>query len=521
VVVANGGRPHGPFSAVLRALTAKVGHAAMDTRWPRILRHVAAPSPASSSWLEMVASHVGSGHLALRTGDGTAWTYDELLARAAGAAEWLDSRGVQLGIPLPAFMSAGPTALALLLAGAMTGRPLAPLSPRFSLPELATCLNGLPEGPIIADVASRRVAEELAGRTGRTPLVAPDELGIGRRALTIDSDPRTTIAVVHTSGTTGLPKPVAQCQGPLTYRVSQSADPIHLGPGSVYATASAFHHQAGVGLILVALGSGATLVPLPQFSVENWKGLEPMRPTHATVVPALLETLLAADALSLPSLRWIQYGSSPLHPTTAQRLVSEFPALRLVQQMGQTEGSPVTTLDHQDHVDAVAFDPHRLESIGRPVGGSVLRIEDMDADGVGEICSKAAHYFAPDPDGWLRTGDLGHQDDDGFVYLVGRRNDAINRGGETIYPLEVERVIATHPLVLEVAVAGRPDRRLGQVPHAFVVAVDDTNHPSGTELAAFARERLSGYKVPRDWHFVDELPRNPSGKILRRLLAQP
>ena len=219
------------------------------------------------------------------------------------------------------------------------------------------------------------------------------------------------------------------------------------------------------------------------------------------------------------AIRTIQYGSSPLHPDTARRLRADFPGLRLVQQLGQTEGSPITTLDHQDHLDAVAGALHRLRSVGRPVPRSELRIEDPDADGIGEICSRAAHYFAPDPDGWLRTGDLGRQDADGFVYLVGRRNDAINRGGETVYPVEVEQVIAAHPQVLEVAVAGRPDRRLGQVPHAFVVPVQPQSPPTPDELMAFARQRLAGYKVPRDWHVVESLPRNPSGKILRRRLT--
>jgi acyl-CoA synthetase (AMP-forming)/AMP-acid ligase II len=337
--------------------------------------------------------------------------------------------------------------------------------------------------------------------------------------LDIDSSPDVTVAVVHTSGTTGLPKAVYQHQGPLALRVPQSGDPIELGEGSVYATASAFHHQAGAGMFLVALGTGATLVPVPHFSVESWAALGDLGPTHATVVPALLETLLAAGVLQLPSLRWLQYGSSPLHPETARRLLADFPDLRLVQQLGQTEGSPITTLYHQDHLDAVAGPLHRLKSVGRPVPQSELRIEGPDPDGIGEICSRAAHYFAPDPDGWLRTGDLGRQDDDGFIYLAGRRNDAINRGGETVYPVEVEQVISAHPEVLEVAVAGRADRRLGQVPHAFVVPVHPDSPPPPAELMAFARERLAGYKVPRDWHVVQSLPRNPSGKVLRRRLA--
>ena len=120
----------------------------------------------------------------------------------------------------------------------------------------------------------------------------------------------------------------------------------------------------------------------------------------------------------------------------------------------------------------------------------------------------------------MRTGDLGYQDRDGFVYLVGRKQDVINRGGDKVYPAEVERVIASHPGVAEVAVAGVPDRRLGSTPHAWIVPVDAATPPTPDELFAHTREQLAGYKVPRVWHFTDTLPRNPSGKVLRRVLVE-
>lgn len=474
----------------------------------------------SDSWIEQVTSHAHSGCRALVMSDGSSWTYAELLDRAAAAASWLDRIGAEPGSPLPVFAPTGPQAVALLLAAAMTSRPIAPLSPRFAPEELVACIGRLPQGQILSVAEHLHGLRPVAEVTGRALVEIPEEFPAAAGSLAIDTSPSAVMAVVHTSGTTGLPKAIRQTQFPLSRRVWQSADPIELGEGSVYATASAFHHQAGVGLVLVALGAGATLLSLRQFSVDGWRQLGPLGPTHATVVPALIETLLAADALALPSLRWIQYGSSPIHPDTARRLLVDFPQLRLVQQMGQTEGSPLTTLDHQDHVTALASAPHRLESVGRPVAGSELRIENPDAGGVGEICSRATHYFAPDPDGWLRTGDMGRMDDDSFVYIVGRRNDGINRGGETIYPVEVERVIESHPSIVEAAVVGRPDRRLGQVPHAFAVIKDPADPPDVDEMVAYCSARLSRFKVPRDWQFVDQLPRNPSGKLLRRRLTE-
>jgi acyl-CoA synthetase (AMP-forming)/AMP-acid ligase II len=475
--------------------------------------------PEYQPWSEMVAAHARAGQRALILADGSAWTYDELLARAADAAEWLDRLRVEPGVPVPIFASTGPEAAALLLGGAMTGRPVAPLSPRFSVSELEACLSALPAAPILTLLEHRSTLRAVSERTGRPLVVIPPAFPSARRPLELDTSPTAVIAVVHTSGTTGLPKAVYQQQRPLAPRVWQSANPIEMTEGSVYATASAFHHQAGIGLLLVALGAGAALVSLRRFSPDNWQALAPLAPTHATVVPALIETLLGADAFYLPSLQWVQYGSSPIHPDTARRLLVEYPHLRLVQQMGQTEGSPITTLDHEDHLEAVASAPHRLASVGRPVPMSELTIEDPD-EGIGEICSRADHYFAPDPDGWLRTGDMGSRDPDGFVYIVGRRNDAINRGGETVYPVEVERAIGGHPAVAEVAVAGRPDRRLGRAPHAFVVPVDPADPPQAADLEAYASERLARFKVPRDWHIIGSLPRNPSGKILRRVLSE-
>jgi acyl-CoA synthetase (AMP-forming)/AMP-acid ligase II len=475
----------------------------------------------ATTWSAMVAEQAGRADPCVVDLDGSSSTLDELLARGATAADWLDRVGAEEGRPVPALIPAAPTSIALLLAGAGSGRPLAPLSPRFTVTDLVECVRGIGASVLVTSAEARAVADEVGAQAHVPVVVVPTEFGSTRRELDLDPPGDASVVVVHTSGTTGAPKPVHQRQAPMAKRILASATPIGLGPGSRYATASAFHHQAGVGLLLVALAAGATLVSLPNFSPDTWRELEPLAVTHATVVPALIETALAAGVLGLPTLEWIQYGSSPMHPETARRLLEEFPTIHLVQHFGQTEGSPITTLYHADHVEALARAPHRLRSVGRPAAGTELRIEHTDASGIGEVCSRAEYYFAPDPDGWLRTGDLGYQDDEGFVYLVARQHDVINRGGDKVYPAEVELVIASHPGVRAAAVAGAPDRRLGAMPHAWVVARDPLHPPSVEELTAHTRGQLAGYKVPRDWHFVDELPRNPAGKVLRRLLIPP
>jgi acyl-CoA synthetase (AMP-forming)/AMP-acid ligase II len=195
------------------------------------------------------------------------------------------------------------------------------------------------------------------------------------------------------------------------------------------------------------------------------------------------------------------------------------PSVRMVHMFGQTEGSPVSVLTPEDHHEAVAGRPELLRSVGRAAPGVELRIDGPDPDGLGEIWARADHLFRLDRQGWLHTGDLGRIADDGYVYLSGRRSEMIIRGGENVHPLEVEAILSTHPRVADVAVVGVPDRRLGQAVAAYVVAVDRGAPPLPEELRAFARAQLSGFKVPVEWHFVAELPRNANGKVVRRRLV--
>jgi acyl-CoA synthetase (AMP-forming)/AMP-acid ligase II len=290
----------------------------------------------------------------------------------------------------------------------------------------------------------------------------------------------------------------------------------------VFVAAGGFHHIAGSGNVAVALSAGATVAAFPSFSVDAWRALAPLGVTHALLVPSMIEMLLAADALPLPKLRSVQYGAAPIHPDTLSAMLEALPGVSVWQFFGQTEGSPICALSPDDHRAALAGRPELLRSIGRAAPEVELRQEDVDAEGVGEICARGPHLFRPDDDGWVRTGDLGRIDEEGYVFLVGRKGDTINRGGENVRPLEVETVLRSHPAVLDIAVIGVPDRRLGEEVAAFVVPTDAGAPPDPEELTAYARARLAGFKVPRRWTFVADLPRNSQGKLLRRVLrAQP
>lgn len=447
-------------------------------------------------------------------------SYRELVGLAAGASGWLDELGVGAGSAVAGLFNTTAEAMALMLAGACTGRPLASLGPRMTAREIAGCLSGL-DSPVLvsepqfADVGSR--AAELAGRRH----VVLDGLpAVGDREPVPVGDPDAVVAILHTSGTTGAPKQVPIRQRNLTERVGVSAELMGISAQSVYASGSPFYHIAGLGNLVVMVAAGAAIVPFSTFNEQAWRGLGELRVTHAFLVPTMIERLLEAGALSLGSLELLQYGSSPIRPETLRRAVEALPGVRFINMFGQTEGSPIACLTPADHLLALEGRADLLASVGRAAPGVELKVDSPDETGVGEVLAQGAHLFKPGEDGWLRTGDLGRLDEQGYLYLVGRLGDRIKRGGENVHPVEVEDVLLEHAAVREAAVVGVPDDRLGQSVKAFIVLQEGKPRPGEEELRSFARERLSGYKVPANWEFVTELPRNPTGKLLRRRLTE-
>jgi acyl-CoA synthetase (AMP-forming)/AMP-acid ligase II len=190
----------------------------------------------------------------------------------------------------------------------------------------------------------------------------------------------------------------------------------------------------------------------------------------------------------------------------------------MVSLYGQTEGSPITSLGPDDHRLAAVKNPDVLHTVGRPVSGLRLQIHEPDRAGIGEVFADAAHLSSQASDGWLHTGDLGVVDDNGYLRLCGRRNDMVIRGGENVYPLEVENVLSAHPAVAAVGVVGVPETRLGETLAAFIVPTDSAHPPRPEELSSFARVTLAGFKIPQYWYSVAELPLNSAGKVVRATL---
>jgi acyl-CoA synthetase (AMP-forming)/AMP-acid ligase II len=291
-----------------------------------------------------------------------------------------------------------------------------------------------------------------------------------------------------------------------------------LDRGDLYCSTGGFHHTGGVGMLFVAVACGAGTIPFPRFSVAEWRALADLAPTAALLVPTMIDLLLEAGVLDAVDLRALHYGTAPIHPETLRAALDVIPRTEFCQAYGMTEGGPISMLAHSDHLRALAGEPGILGSVGRPLKSVEWRLDEANDDGVGHLVVRAPQIFQPGPDGWLRTGDLGRVDADGFLFLEGRDGDTIIRGGENVYPLEVERVLEAHPRIREAAIVGVADRRWGQTIRAIIVPVDAGEPPAPDDLVAHCRASLATFKVPVEWVVADSLPRNAAGKLLRRNL---
>jgi acyl-CoA synthetase (AMP-forming)/AMP-acid ligase II len=472
---------------------------------------------AATTWNQLVLEHWSNSDAPAVIDDDEIVSGHELLELAAGASDLFDRLGFGPGDPVPALMDESATAIAMLVGGAMSRRPLAPLGTKLSVSDLAAAIDGLGAHRMLASPDRAALAEEVAASCG-VELTIIDQPLDRRTPLPGSCDANDIVLVLHTSGTTGRAKAVYMPQHAFAARVGVYQEAMGIGPGDRYCSASPFYHTASASMDVTVLGMGVGIIPQDWFSIDNWRRAARLGVTCALLVPTMMDMLLEAGALTDASPKVLQYGAMPIHPDTLRAVHEALPATRMVQIFGQTEASPIACLRHDDHLRALDDRPDLLLSVGHAVSGAALRVEDPDEAGIGEIAISGAHIFQIDPDGWRRTGDLGTIDEEGYLYLHGRVNDRIIRGGENIYPIELELLIAAHPGVREVAIVGIPDRRWGEIVWAFVAPTDPTHPPDPDELKARVSDETAHFKVPAGITFVDELPRNPSGKILRRAL---
>ena len=350
----------------------------------------------------------------------------------------------------------------------------------------------------------------------------------GGEEITIDSE----AVIIYTSGTTGKPKGVLLTHGNLLANAEQISDWLRLAPSDrSLLIMPLFHVNALMTTCLAALWAGASVVLAPRFSASrHWETVSAYRVSYFGSVATMLSLLNQTYPEGVPagldtsSLRFALCGSAPVPVEVMRRFESLF-ACPVIEGYGLSESTCRSTFNPTD-------ERRRVGSVGLPIGNEVKVFDDSDRElgpgEVGEIVLRGPNimkgYYHDEAatreafrSGWFHTGDLGYKDADGFFYVVDRKSDMISRGGENIYPREIDEVLYQHPKVKDAATVGVRDALFGEEVKSFVVLVEG-QRATEQELLDFCRERLADFKCPKTVEFLDDIPKGPTGKLLKREL---
>jgi acyl-CoA synthetase (AMP-forming)/AMP-acid ligase II len=423
----------------------------------------------------------------------------------------------------------------LIFASARAKVPFTPLNYRLSADSLRQLVDRLPDPLIVVDTAYRHV---VAGWDVRV-MTSHDFLAAAQTAEPAAefADPDDVAIVLFTSGTTSRPKAVELTHNNLTSYVTGTVEFGSADPADAALVCVPPYHIAGIGAALSNLYAGRRIVYLRRFDPREWVQLvRTERVTTATVVPTMLDRIVAVlqeDSAELPTLCTLAYGGSKVAQPLVRKALELLPDVGFVNAYGLTEtSSTIAVLTPDDHRlahgssdEAVA---RRLSSVGRPVPGIEVQIRADDGTVLGpgdtgelfvrgpQVSGRYAEIGSVlDAQGWFPTKDVASLDDEGYLFIGGRSDDTIIRGGENIAPSEVEDVLVEHPDVREVVVVGVDDAEWGQLIVAVVVPEPGTE-PAPDELREFARRTLRGSRTPDRIVFRDDVPTTPTGKVLRR-----
>ncbi|MGE2719370.1 long-chain-fatty-acid--CoA ligase [Mycolicibacterium celeriflavum] len=470
-------------------------------------------------------------------------TFAEFDARSNQVAQALRAAGVGFGDRVALIEKNGIEFFEVACALSKLGAVVVPVNWRLAAPEMAHIIDDSGAKVVfvgeeffghVEAIEDRLTATVIAiGVHPRWPAFDPWVADHPAEDPCVTTQPDDVAFLMYTSGTTGSPKGVMLTNDNYFCKATGIADKWRFDTDSVSLAVMPMFHMAGSGWALVGLCEGARTVVLRD--VDPAAILEAVARhgiTNILLVPVVIQRLLetpGVEATDFSALRAIVYGASPITDDVLVRALERFNC-DLLQVYGQTETTgSITQLDRHD--------PELLRSCGKPFPWVEVRIvddagRDVPAGTVGELWTRsrqnmrgywnnpAATAATITPDGWLKTGDAGYLDGEGYVYLHDRVKDMIVSGGENVYPTEVENVLMTHPDVADVAVIGVPDPTWGEAVKAIVVPAADAS-PGEADLIAYARDRLAGYKLPKSVSFADDLPRTPSGKILKRALREP
>jgi acyl-CoA synthetase (AMP-forming)/AMP-acid ligase II len=483
--------------------------------------------------LEMTADGFGSRTAISVTSESL--TFAELAHRSWAAARWFDS----ISATSVTYLGDSDLALPIALFGAASaGIPFVPLNYRLGPEQLTQQIADQPGTCVLygTDVAPLSDARHSVHRD-----VFVKDLGSGDMEPPPPQDPQLPCLLLSTSGTTSAPKATILRHRHLMAYLLGTLDFGSAGSEEGALISAPPYHIAGTANLLSNLYAGRRVIYLKQFSPEEWLStIRSQELTQAMVVPTMLarvvEHLGDSESGSTPSLRVLSYGGSRMPTRVLQRSLALFPNTDFVNAYGLTEtSSTIALLGPDDHRNAL--DPQdsvaqrRLGSVGRMLPGIEVEVRDprgtiLTPGEVGllyfrgdQISGEYQNGSALDGDGWFSSRDLGHIDADGYLFVEGRADDTIIRGGENIAPLEIEDVLLLHPGVADAVVVGTPDDVWGQRLAAVVVLNDDFTVDED-ELRAWVRDRLRSSKTPDTVAFWPALPRTETGKLVRREVLQ-